>query len=582
MRKGDGLDVSASTTLAGRGVVLDADVRAPMRDGVALAADVYRPAARGRYPVILMRVPYDKRYAQTNTFRHPSWYAEQGYVVVVQDTRGRYASGGEFHPFLTEAQDGYDTVEWAGALPYANGRVGMYGLSYAGATQLQAALMRPPSRRAICPGITSAQYYDGWAYRGGAFALAFNVFWATFLGYADARRSGRGGVADELARALGRTLSRCEHLPVTSVPMAGEAPYFAEWLAHPTYDDWWRRWSVDEDYARIDVPALHIGGWYDIFASGTVGNFRGLRDGAGSTRSRAAQRLLMGPWHHEIQASGSAQGHAADTDGVVDAWQLRWFDQFLRDADTGILEEPEACVYVLGAARWHRGTWPDRGKPERRLFLHSRGAANSRFGDGRLSLDEPKDEPPDVYAYDPLSPVPSAGGTSCCVPGLTPMGPAPQCAVELLRDVLVYTSEPLERALTVLGDVSLTLFVTSSVDDTDFTAKLCDVAPDGRSVNLVQGVLRARYRDGYDRPAPLEPFVVYELHIELGPVAAFFAPGHRIRLQVSSSDFPLWDRNLNVYADIAELGVSDAQTATQSVLHDSEHPSHLRLPVIEA
>lgn len=573
--------MSVTTTLTPNGgVVYDRDVMAPMRDGVLLAADVYRPAGSGRWPVILMRVPYDKRYAQTNTFRHPSWYAARGYVVVVQDTRGRYASGGDFHPFHSEAQDGYDTVEWAGALPYANGRVGMYGLSYAGATQLQAALLGPPSLRAICPGITSAQYYDGWAYRGGAFALAFNVFWSTFLGYADARRAGRAQAADELARALGRTLERCEHLPVVSLPLAGEASYFADWLAHPTYDDWWRRWSIDEDYGRIDVPALHIGGWYDIFAAGTVRNFVGLRDGAGSSDVRRAQRLLMGPWHHEIQVSGSVHGHAANTDGVVDTWQLRWFDQFLRDEDTGVLDEPEANAYLLGGGRWQQGSWPAADAREQRWFLRSAGSANSRLGDGRLSRELPEGEPPDVFVYDPLSPVPSAGGSSCCVPALTPMGPAAQCAVELMRDVLVYTSEPLERELTILGEVAATLYVTTSAEDTDFTVKLCDVAPDGRSINVVQGILRGRYRDGFTTASPMEPFAVHALRIELGPVGAVLAAGHRLRVQVSSSDFPLWDRNLNVYGALAELGVCDAQTATQSVLHDAAHPSHLSLPVV--
>jgi putative CocE/NonD family hydrolase len=560
-------------------VVLSRDVMAPMRDGVRLAADIYRPAAPGRYPVILMRVPYDKTYAQTNTFRHPSWYAGRGYCVVVQDTRGRYASEGGFVPFETEADDGYDTVEWAAALPFANGRVGMYGLSYAGATQLQAALCRPPSLRAICPGITSSQDHDGWAYRGGAFALAFNVFWATFLGAADAQRGGRAAAAQELVRAVGETVARCEHLPVAELPLAGEAPYYAEWLAHPTPDEFWRRSSVEEDYARIDVPALHIGGWYDIFAAGTVRNFVGLRAGAGSAEARNAQRLLMGPWHHEIQASGSAHGHAPATDGVIDDWQARWFDQFLRDEDTGVLEE-DAFAYILGGGRWHAGPWPSPDAREQRLYLRGEGNANSRLGDGRLSPDPPAGEPADVFVYDPLSPVPSAGGSSCCVPGLTPMGPAPQCGVEILRDVLVYTSAPLERPLTVLGDVTAMLFVTSSAPDTDFTVKLCDVAPDGRSVNVVGGILRARYRHGLAEPAPLEPFAVHELTIELGPVGAVFEAGHRIRVQVSSSDFPLWDRNPNAYVDVATAGVCDMRAATQSVLHDADHPSHLSLPVI--
>jgi putative CocE/NonD family hydrolase len=563
------------------GVTLERDVTATMRDGVELAADVYRPSGAGRHPVILMRVPYDKRHAQTNTFRHPSWYAGQGYTVVIQDTRGRHASGGEFEPFANEAADGYDTVEWAAALPHSNGRVGMYGLSYAGATQLQAALAGPPSLEAICPGLTSSDYHDGWAYRGGALALAFDVSWATFLGIGDACRGGRADAAAALSGALERNDERCSQLPLADLDFAGEAPYFADWLAHPSRDQYWRRWSVGDAYERIDVPALHIGGWYDIFATGTVRNFVGLRGGGASSTARDSQRLLMGPWHHEIQASGSATGNAASSDDVLDAWQLRWFDHFLRDEDNGVLDH-EASAYLLGAERWYEGEWPPPGAREQRLFLRGEGNANSRLGDGRLAADPPAVEAADVFVYDPLSPVPSAGGCSCCVPGLTPMGPAAQCDVEILRDVLVYTSAPLERPLTTIGEVSATLFVTTSEEDTDFTVKLCDVDRDGRSVNLVQGIVRGRYRDGLDAPAPMEPFAVYRLTVELGPLAAVFAAGHRLRVQVSSSDFPLWDRNLNRFADLARLDATDARTATQTVRHDAEHPSHLTLTVVDS
>jgi uncharacterized protein len=287
----------------------------------------------------------------------------------------------------------------------------------------------------------------------------------------------------------------------------------------------------------------------------------------------------MGPWHHEIQESGGTQGHPG-SDDVIDAWQLRWFDQFLRDEDTGALEQ-EASAYLLGGGRWAEGGWPRAGGGQR-FYLRGGGDANPRLSDGALAPEEPGAEPPDVFVYDPLSPVASAGGTSCCIPGLVPMGPAPQCDVEIRRDVLVYTSEPLPRPLLLLGDVHAVLWAVSSAEDTDFTVKLCHVDAAGRSVNLAQGIRRARYREGFGEPLPLVPGEAHRFEIELGPVAAELDAGHRIRVQVSSSDFPLWDRNLNRFEELAELGPADARTATQLVLHDADHPSHVVLPVVES
>jgi putative CocE/NonD family hydrolase len=451
----------------------------------------------------------------------------------------------------------------------------MYGLSYAGATQLQAARERPPGLSAICPGVTSAQYYNGWAYQGGAFALAFNVFWALLLAADDARRSGDATHTVALSNALSRCYEHCGHVPVRELPvLEGLGSYFQDWADHPCYDSYWRRWSVDADYSALTVPALHLGGWYDTFARGTVASFTGMKAMAG-----APQKLLVGPWHHEIQASGSALGHGPASDNVVDDWQLRWFGRFLRDEDTNVLEHT-ARVFVLGTSRWLDCDWPVAAR-HTSLFLSSAGRANSKLGDGRLIREPPGDEPPDIYCYDPLSPVPSMGGTSCCAPALTPMGPADQAPVEILRDVLVYTSEPLDADVTVIGNVTVTLFITSSEDDTDFTAKLCEVDDNGRSVNIAQGVLRARYRYSFESPAALVPGQVERLEIDLGPIAVRLAAGHRVRLQVSSSDFPLWDRNLNTFVSLASADLTLARVATQQLLHDSEHPSRLTLPVID-
>jgi putative CocE/NonD family hydrolase len=567
-------------------VEVERDLSAPMRDGVTLFADVYRPAAGGPFPVILMRLPYDKQQAENVTYHHPAWYASHGYMVVVQDTRGRWRSHGEFYPFANERDDGRDSVEWAASLPGSSGRVGMYGFSYVGATQLQAALARPAGLATICPGMTGSQYYDGWAYDGGAFALAFNASWAAHLAMDTARKLGDDARTQQLQAAFLGAPTWYGHLPLKEHPplaASGLAPYYFDWLAHPTDDDYWRRWSVEADYSRIDVPALHVGGWYDVFLGGTVKNFTGLRRLAGSERSRAAQKLVVGPWYHlPWSRVTGAVDFGAEAGNVVDQWQLRWFDQFLRDRDTGVLDAP-VTLFLMGANRWvDERSWPPEGVELCDYHLHSRGTANSAGGDGRLDPEPPGEEPPDVYTYDPLLPVPSAGGHSCCFPIIAPMGPADQGAVEGLNSVLVYTSQPLERDLTVVGPITATLFAASSAPDTDFTVKLCDVSPEGRSVNLQEGIVRARYRDSLTNPTLLQPDQVYEYRIELGPTANVFRAGHRIRIQVSSSDFPQWDRNLNTGGPLGEEGAARARVATQLVLHDQRHPSRVTLPVMPA
>ncbi|MBX6341573.1 MAG: CocE/NonD family hydrolase [Thermomicrobiaceae bacterium] len=565
-------------------VEVEENVPARMRDGTTLYADVYRPATGGPFPVILMRLPYNKTQAQDITYHHPAWYARHGYIVVVQDTRGRWRSEGDFYPFAHEADDGYDSVEWAAALPGSNGRVGMYGFSYVGATQLQAALRRPTSLRAICPAMTGAQYYEGWAYNQGAFALAFNASWATGLAADTARKRGDDRLTRDLQAAFVGAPAWYGYLPLNEYPpLAGHdlGRYFFDWLAHPTYDDYWRQWSVDEDYSRIDVPALHVGGWYDVFLSGTVKNFLGLRAEAGSERARASQKLVVGPWYHLPWAHVTgAIDYGIEAGSIVDAWQIRWFDQFLRDDDTGVLDSP-VTLFVMGEGRWRDfESWPPQGTAFYDYFFHSGGAANSVDGDGTLSLEPPGNEPPDVFTYDPLAPVPSLGGHSCCFPNIAPMGPAEQTPVEVLHGVLVYTSPPLERDLRVIGPVTATLHAVTSAADTDFTVKLCDVGPDGRSFNIQEGIVRARFRESLASPSPITPGQIYAYQIDLGPTAHVFRAGHRIRVQVSSSDFPQWDRNLNTGGPLGAEGPTRAVVATQIVLHEGAYASRITLPIV--
>ena len=553
-------------------VTVERDVPCRLRDGVTLYADVYRPAEGGPHPVLLMRTPYGKTGTQADVgYAHATWYARQDYVVAVQDCRGRFASEGTFYPFLYEAADGYEAVEWAARLPGGNGKVAMYGFSYVGATQLLAATLRPPSLVTICPGFTSSQYYEGWTYNGGAFALALAASWALGLAYDTARRAGDEATLDEIGGAYAGLQGVYGALPLREqTVLARHAPYYLDWLEHSAYDDYWRRWSIDEDYSRIEVPALHVAGWWDVFLSGSVANFAGL-----SALGGAAQKLLVGPWYHcpwtPLDPSGPS-GY------VIDEWQLRWLDHFMKGRETGVLDAP-ATVWVEGEGWRDLDGWPPSPSRPTDWFLHSGGRANSAFGDGTLSLEPPGDEPADVFVYDPSFPAPSRGGHSCCIEDVTPMGPAAQNATEALGTVLVYTSAPLERDLVLVGDASVILHAASSARDTDFTARLCAVAPDGRSTNLQEGIVRARFRDSLAEAKPLRPGEVYEYRIALGPLGVRIAAGHRLRLDVSSSDFPQWDRNLNTGGALGAEGASAAVTATQVVLHDRARPSRLTVPV---
>lgn len=562
-------------------VTLERDVPCRMRDGVTLSADIYRPAGGGPFPVILMRLPYDKIGAENISYSDPSWYARHGYIVVIQDNCGRCASEGDFVPFEREAEDGYDTIEWAARLPGANGKVGMYGFSYAGATQLLPATLRPPSLVTICPAMTGSQYYDGWTYNQGALSLAFIMSWATQLSSGDARRDKDAAAQAQLDMAFAGIQGWHWFLPLKDYPpLAGEyGRYYGEWLAHPTYDDYWRRWSIDEDYSRLTTPAMHIAGWYDIFLAGSVKNYLGMLEGAGSEEARAGQKLVIGPWVHMpwMPVSDSPEGVEPT---VVDDLQLRWFDRFLKGEETGVMESP-VSLFVMGAEEWRDyPTWPPPGSEPEQWYLHSGGRANSRFGDGVLSREAPSDEPPDFFTYDPAYPNQSLGGHSCCFGFISPMGPVDQRAAEELNSILVYTSEPLAEPMELIGEVTVTLYAASSAVDTDWTARLCEVHPDGRSINLQEGIVRARYRDSLTEPTLLEPDRVYEYTITLGPVGARIAAGNRLRLNVASSDFPQWDRNLNTGGPLFEEVLPEAVVARQTVLHDAERASHVTLPVI--
>lgn len=558
-------------------IVIDKDVPVPMRDGVTLYADVYRPGVGGQYPVLLQRTAYGK--ARSWNMLDPLRAVGQGYVVVIQDGRGRYASKGEFTPFHDEIDDGYDTVEWCAAQPWSSGRVGMYGMSYVGATQWLAAIAAPPHLTAIFPAMTAADYHDGWIYQGGALYLSFTAAWAAqFLAIPHLERMGLSPeeCRREEARVMGmierlrRTLA---HLPLSDLPMLsrpGLAPYWRDWLDHPHRDGYWERISIAAHHDQVTVPSFNLGGWYDLFAAGPLRNFTGMRERGATAAARTGSKMLIGPWTHNspsITQVGEVNFGFGATLNAEDL-QLRWFDTWLRDADNGIREQAPVRIYVMGQGWRDEQEWPLARTTYVPFYLHSAGRAHGLDGDGRLSRDLPATEPPDVFLSNPVSPVPTIGAA----------GIADQRPVERRTDVLVYTSAPLTRALEVTGPVRVVLYASSSAVDTDFTAKLVDVAPNGYARNLCDGILRARFRNSYAELELLEPGRPYELTIDLLHTSNLFAPGHQIRLEIAGANFPRFDRNPNTGEPSGTA--TDLRPALQTVFHDADHPTHVLLPVI--
>ena len=558
-------------------VTVERNAGVPMRDGTVLRADVYRPKAPGRYPALVLRTPYDKVVAQGVAYQHPAHYARRGYLVVAQDVRGRHASDGTFAPYRHEAADGADTVSWTAALDGCSGQVGTYGFSYAGAVQLLAAAEHPAALRCAAPAFTSSDFYDDWTYVGGALNHAFIVSWVVQL--LAAPDLARGGARDEAAAILAAQADiprLYRSRPLADLPLlrdTGAAPYFFDWLRHATRDEFWRAISIRERHARIATPCLHIGGWYDTFIEGTLDNFTGL------ARCGEPQRLIVGPWAHSPWGR-AVGGHdfGQEAGGVVDEAQLAWFDHWLKGSP---LDGAPVRVFVMGANRWRDADgWPVDGTGEQRWYLHADRGANSVTGDGRLDRVPPGDEPADVYVAIPGRPVPSAGGRASSDPAVVPMGPADQSAVQARHDVLVYTSPPLAADLEVIGTVWLHLFAATDGPDCDWTAKLLDVDEAGRAVNICGGILRARFRESLEQPKPLRPGAVQEYRLRVGSTAALFRRGHRLRLLVSSSDFPQHDVNPNTGDCAAAAGPFELRVATQTVFHSAARPSRLVLPVL--
>lgn len=557
------------------------DLGAPMRDGVRLSTDVYLPAGGGSFPAILLRTPYESTRDQHVDWA--VWWARRGYAAVVQDCRGKFESGGSFYAYRDEGPDGHDTLRWLADQPWCDGKIGMSGRSYGGIVQWQAATQGPSPLTAMAPQVIMGDYFGEYHRIGGAVQWALTALAAVTFASAVALTQ-RG-----CAQIFGNQRFY-RHLPLISADEAligRKIAYFRDWLEHSTYDEYWAALDTHRLLDRVDVPACQQGAWYDPYTAAMFRLFNGLRARAGSELARAGQKIYIVPWTHHAP-EGARLGDLDFGPGAyvdLNHEDLRWFDHWLKGGDSGYMDEPPIKIFVMGANVWrHEREWPLARTVYTPYYLHSGGRANTLYGDGALSPEPPGAEPADRYSYDPADPTPTLGGNhslwTLIKYAAEPVYPGPidQRPIERRDDVLCYTSPPLAQDLEITGPLELFLYAATSARDTDFTAKLVDVYPSGHAIHIAEGIIRCRYRSGLDRIDPPEPGEAARYRVELAATSNVFRRGHRLRLEISSSNFPRFDRNLNTGDDCATG--TRMEVARQTVLHSAAYPSHLLLPVI--
>jgi putative CocE/NonD family hydrolase len=563
-----------------------------MGDGVVLVADLWLPTGGSTYPTLLQRTAYDRSNSLNSIVLaglEPLRAVEEGFVVAIQDVRGRYASGGSHRTFESDRRDGVETINWIRRQDFSNGAVCLYGLSHNALTQLMLASEQPDGLRAIAPAQSAADCHEIWLYQGGAFQLGFCLLWATrFLAPAELHRRKQLGTAsalleDAFSAFAADPWAAYSRTPLVDVePLAELCPEYVDWLTYPERADFCTAFGLPATSPAHELPALHLGGWYDLFLPGTLQAYESFRQSASAAHQ---QRLIVGPWGH-----GVFGGSLGEVDfGPAAALASLDPSHLLLDFFNAVLEgRPPADLpvrlFTMGTNRWRdEEVWPLARATELRLYLSSGGHANSAHGDGALTADEPRGgQLADSFTYDPRAPVPTCGGATF-LPGLASgadVGPRRQDKIEERPDVLVYTSAALDRDTEVTGYVSVSLCAASSAPDTDWTAKLVDVHPDGQPYGVCDGIIRARYRFGEGRTTLLTPGAVERYEITLGATSMVFRAGHRVRLEVSSSNFPRFDRNPNTGNPIATDPISVFVAARQTVHHDEGHPSYVSLPVV--
>lgn len=532
-------------------------VMVPMRDGVRLQTDIYLPNSEGRFPTLFVRDIYTNGSNEVRQ-RYARWATANGYAFVFQSARGRYDSQGSWYPYFQEIADGDDALSWIADQSWSNGKVGMFGASYLASVQWLAAVNRNPALVAIAPAMSPGNYYRDVAYPGGAFSLLSRASWG--IGTVGSRTNQRYPI--DWVRAI-------EHLPLATLDasLGFDSRHFRDWIAHPDYDNYWKPLNLEARAPEMAVPALNIGGWYDVFLRSTIGSFTTMREQAATETARRGQRLVIGPWVHGWNQRSVGEvdfGAAAIID--AEAMQLEWFDHWLKDGP-----EPGSApvrIFVMGENVWrNEQEWPLARTEYKKYYLHAGGG---------MSPEPPAAQARSVrYRYDPADPVPTLGG-NIMRPELR--GPFDQSPLDDRRDIVRFETEPFEAPTEITGPISAVLYATTSAPDTDFMAKLVVLKADGRSMNLVDGVIRARYRDGYEQQKLLEPGRAYRYELDLWATSYLLAPGDRLRLDVTSSNFPRLARNLNTGAPFAQT--TEMVVAEQAVHVDAERPSHLVLPIV--
>jgi hypothetical protein len=541
------------------------------QDGVRLDADIYYPDQTGEFPVLLMRQPYGRAIASTVVYAHPIWYAAHGYIVVIQDVRGRGSSEGEFDLFAHEIADGLDTVNWAANLPCSTGQVGMYGFSYQGMTQLYAASTQPPALKTICPSMIGYDLYHDWAYEGGAFRYQLNLGWAIQLATETARRKGDAETY-QMLYAASRNLPLSDPVCAYSTLLQEFAPdsFYHDWLAHPQPDEYWEKRSPRRYMEAVDLPMLHIGGWFDTYMSGTLRFYREM-----AARSRFLQYLVVGPWAHlpwGRKIGAVDYGVAAST--PIDRLQIRWFDQFLKGKETGLLEERPVQLFEMGINKWQAfEAFPKTSSKV--CFLATTGLASMSEQEGFLLEKSPISPDPglqtqcmtDVLVHDPWRPVPGLGGHAT-----TPAGSFDRAALDCRTDVLTYTSPILTEDLHLVGEITVEIYCTADTTSFDLCATLSEVKPDGRVYNFTQGYLRVSESHTITQP----------LSLILQPICICIPKGHAFRLSLSAACFPAYPINPGTPVVTKDARLIDAQVITLSVFCGSDRPSKVFLPVFPA
>ncbi len=550
-------------------VVEELDVRVPMRDGVCLSTNISRPREPGKYPVLLCRTPYGNGGPGSGEAK---FFVERGYVFVNQDTRGRYESEGVFYPVVNEGPDGIDTIEWIVKQPWCNGKVGMHGGSYVGMTQWMPALKGEPHLVSMFPAVPYTEHYSV-SFQNGAFRMRMFTSWYTMM------TAPYEFKAEEFTKKDIDTANRSLPLIEQDMKIGWRMPFLRDIMNHPEDDAYWSPMRFEGNYGNVRAAIYTIAGWYDLFTAQNLQSFMEMTGPGISAAVRAKQKIIVGPWGHGTWGTSKLGDLDFGKYAVLDTREmmLRWFDATLKGIDTGILKEPPVKIFVMGDNVWRfEHEWPLKRTIYTKYYFHSAGGANTKDGDGSLGTAAQKNEPADRFVYDPDSPVPSTPDSS--VFDDFKNYPFDFCHMEGRPDILVYSTPPLEKDTEVTGPIQIVLFAASSATNTDFTGRLLDVYPDGRAIAIRDGIIRASFRNGPVKTSNIRPGEVREYRIDLGPTSNVFKKGHRIRVEVSSSNFPRFDRNLNTGGDFATE--TKWVKAEQTVYHTQERPSYIVLPVI--